>query len=100
MPARATAIGRAAATRTAATGRQPAAGRDLPVGLIWCVGDSKTNGTGDDTPPPLGQNGYPPLLLAALNGDGAGGRRWTEVSRNGIGGITTAQMAARIAQDV
>lgn len=31
-------------------------------------GDSKTQGAGDDTPPALGANGYPPLLAGILSG--------------------------------
>lgn len=62
-------------------------------------GDSKTQGQGDDTPPALGSNGYPPLLTALLST--ATGRTWVEDPlRVGRAGFTTAQLKAVVDADL
>jgi lysophospholipase L1-like esterase len=66
-----------------------------PFDLItfYPYGDSKTAGGGDTTPPPADRNGFPPVLEALGNFREA---PW----RLGIGGMTTADMAARVASDI
>lgn len=66
--------------------------------LLFPFGDSYTYGTGDDTPPPVGKNGYPAILLAALNG--STGIAWAELSRVGVGGATVAVLKAEVDADL
>jgi lysophospholipase L1-like esterase len=62
---------------------------------ILTIGDSKTDGTGDSTPPVLGANGYPPILVDSL-----GASSWTEQQRLAVGGTTVATWQARIDADL
>lgn len=60
---------------------------------FFAVGDSKTQGVGDDTPPALGENGFPPILLASLQ---ASGQRWHEIARIGLSGYSVAALKDEI----
>lgn len=75
----------------------PLAGAELP-GRVLSLGDSKTYGSIDSTPPVPGRNGYQPILAAGLMS--ATGTHWGEVERIGRAGYTTAQMRATIAADL
>jgi lysophospholipase L1-like esterase len=69
---------------------------DSVTNPILFYGDSKTYGTGDDTPPAVGSNGYPPLLLSLI-----GSSLWTESpARIARPGWTVAMMKAAIDADL